>query len=734
MLRRLIACACALALSTAAVLAQTGQGTSPLTGAKGGTNNGFMQFAGPASSMKTFALPNASGTIAVLEQIQTWTGAQSFADGKLILLGATSGSSTLKAPATGGGTATLFAGTDTIVGLAVAQTLTNKTMSGASNTFTNIALNSAVSNTLPVGNGGTGLTSYAQHDIPVATGATALAAKSLPDCVDSGGQHLNYTRATQAFSCGTTGDGAGGGGGGAWTNSRIAKTAAYSPVTGDCGGTLALGGGAFYGVTFDAPSGYAAACAFLVVNEDAGGGFRTLATVATSSTSITVGTGAKAFTTSSGLSISPAQRYRVYSLANSANYMSGYATYASTTFTLTVDTTSGSGTFTDWQIAPETEEPGRAKLLLPQFASSSTSVAIGTGAKAFTTSSGLKVAGGYKRYRVYSAANKANWMAGTASYVGTTFTLTVDSTGGSGTFTDWQIAPEIRLWPGQSRWIVNQNNVWTLNPDARWVLPGTRELCVTQNGSDSSDGLGPGTGCLAKIQSAITAIGQEWDGSGYYACNIGLYSGGTNIFNEATGQTGQSVGCYLTINVRSGGLTLTSSRSCFSFGDNAIFILDFRTVNVLTLNCNTGNTAATAAIYFHQTGILDIFGTALLWIPGGNQDDLLFIDAQGRGTISLNSLNIGDGAARSFNSVFNCDANCAGLQVSGSLGCAANLIPGAAFIARSGSFINTTASWPGCASFAASPISGNSKIITNGTTIPGGTSATTGGQVCTTKC
>jgi hypothetical protein len=41
---------------------------------------------------------------------------------------------------------------------AVAQTLTNKTISGASNTLTNISLSSSVTGTLPVANGGTGVT------------------------------------------------------------------------------------------------------------------------------------------------------------------------------------------------------------------------------------------------------------------------------------------------------------------------------------------------------------------------------------------------------------------------------------------------------------------------------------------------------------------------------------------------------------------------------------------------
>lgn len=143
--------------SIASALGQTNPGTSPLSGAKGGTNNAFMQFTGPATSLKTFTLPNASGTIGVLNAIATWTAAQSYSDGTLILLGSSSGSSTLKAPATGGGTATLFAGSDTIVGRATVDTLMNKTFNCANNICT-VRLANDVTGTLPKANGGLGAT------------------------------------------------------------------------------------------------------------------------------------------------------------------------------------------------------------------------------------------------------------------------------------------------------------------------------------------------------------------------------------------------------------------------------------------------------------------------------------------------------------------------------------------------------------------------------------------------
>jgi hypothetical protein len=61
-----------LALGCAPALAQVQQGTSPLTGAKGGTNNGFMQFTGPAGSLKTYTLPNSNAALGLPTWVLAW--------------------------------------------------------------------------------------------------------------------------------------------------------------------------------------------------------------------------------------------------------------------------------------------------------------------------------------------------------------------------------------------------------------------------------------------------------------------------------------------------------------------------------------------------------------------------------------------------------------------------------------------------------------------------------------
>lgn len=102
-------------------------------------------------------LMSLSNTGALALPLGTFTiGTAGSVAGNVILAGATSGTATLAPPVSGGGTVSLFAGTDTVVGLAVSQILTNKTFNCANNTCT-VRLGSDVTGVLPAANGGTGV-------------------------------------------------------------------------------------------------------------------------------------------------------------------------------------------------------------------------------------------------------------------------------------------------------------------------------------------------------------------------------------------------------------------------------------------------------------------------------------------------------------------------------------------------------------------------------------------------
>lgn len=117
--------------SGSVVLANTPSLTTPVIGSGGmtisGTVSGTQTFRGPSAASGTITLP--AGTYSLVGDTLTQTlFSKSISAGGLTYLGSTSGSTVLAASATASGTLTLPAATDTLVGKSTTDTLSNKTL------------------------------------------------------------------------------------------------------------------------------------------------------------------------------------------------------------------------------------------------------------------------------------------------------------------------------------------------------------------------------------------------------------------------------------------------------------------------------------------------------------------------------------------------------------------------------------------------------------------------------
>ena len=207
----------------------------------------------------------------------------------------------------------------------------------------------------------------------------------------------------------------------------------------------------------------------------------------TSSTSQAVGAGIRSFGTNlsaTQTAFSVGERVRVFNTANPSNFMEGpISTFTGNSLDVNIDSWGGSGTYTSWKISTAgsrgpTGETGPQGPQGPQgiqgatgtngavgatgnigpigptgpqgttglgyaALTSTTSYAVGTGIRTFTTNlSATQTAFAVgQRVRVSNPATPSNFMEGPIStFTGTALSVNVDYTGGSGTYTSWNIS------------------------------------------------------------------------------------------------------------------------------------------------------------------------------------------------------------------------------------------------------------------------------------------------------
>lgn len=386
-----------------------------------------------------------------------------------------------------------------------------------------------------------------------------------------------------------------------------------------------------------------------------------------------------------------------------------------------------SGYTAPWQCRVLNEDYVRGKRIIGVYTTSATSLLIGTGSKVFTVAAGLTFRE-YGRWRAFSLANPVNYMSGFASYTGTTLTLTVDTVGGSGTFTDWQISFEFILWPRQSIVIENQNNLWQVYGRTRWAIKGPLNIFVDTNGSKNGDGMSSGGGAFSSITAAVEMLYECIDGGGYTLNGVAnsrpvtiLVMTGQN-FTESLQVIGQPTGMNVfSIKGNGGQPTWSSSTFCCALGDNAEVIFD-----TMAWNANSSNAASTAAVMGHNNAIFDFFGPQL-FIGNGSNCSAIYTDSMSMFSTS-NDAN-GFVVSGTFGDIVHMDKG-------GTYTIGAVLKPSGVTSATRAYFLNSgaqlhigaqmqTTGW----TIGGSVANFCSCIHLNGTTIQGGATTSLGGQV-----